>query len=54
MGIETKDRIKQLRARLQSLKQYHPKDDDPTGQYYTVAEQRRSIRDKISRLKELS
>jgi len=53
MSQETKDRIKQLRAQLKTLSWYHPKDDDPTGQYYTVSEKRRSIRDKISRLKEL-
>jgi|VirMetMinimDraft_7_1064189.scaffolds.fasta_scaffold19813_2 hypothetical protein len=53
MATEIKQQIKQLQEKKRNLSWYHPGDDDPTGEFYTVREQRRSISDKINRLKEL-
>jgi hypothetical protein len=43
--------IENYRHRLNQLKPYHPGDDDPTGMFYTVREQRRYCRDNIAMIK---
>jgi len=53
MTTEIKQRIKQLQEKKKNLKWHHPGDDDPTGEFYTVREQRRSLSDKINRLKNI-
>jgi len=44
--------LQQLQSLKKRLSFHHPGDDDPTGEFYSVREKRRSINDKIRRIKE--
>jgi len=46
-----KVKIDKLQRQVKALKFHHPGDDDPTGEFYTVREKRRSLREKIRFLK---
>ena len=54
MEKEDKELIKQLKYQIAKLSYYNSMDDDPSGDFNTVREKRRFLKDKINKIKAYS